>query len=233
MFKISVVFGTRPEAIKLAPVILSLKANSKFVCRICVTAQHREMLDQVLHSFNIKPDHDLNLMQSDQTLSEFTARALKALDDWYTAEKPDLVLVQGDTSTVFCAALAAFYHRKQKRLYLFRGKYVYRFKKAALGPERGYPKPITSVFKNLPKSFRNGIDAALQKTKDGSIYLFKGDSYVRITSMKKGIDGCLKIKSGWLVPKNYYSGFDAIFFDRTGKSLYIFKGNEYIKMKVH
>jgi UDP-N-acetylglucosamine 2-epimerase (non-hydrolysing) len=109
--KISVIFGTRPEAIKLAPVILALKADGHFECRVCVTAQHREMLDQVLEVFEIAPDYDLNLMKSDQTLADLTARAIKAIDGWLKKEKPDLVLVQGDTTTVFCAALAAFYNR--------------------------------------------------------------------------------------------------------------------------
>jgi len=108
--KIMVVFGTRPEAIKLAPVILALKADPRFECRVVVTAQHREMLDQVLDAFGIVPDIDLNLMRANQTLSELTARAVDALDPVYAIEKPDLVLVQGDTTTVFCATLAAFYH---------------------------------------------------------------------------------------------------------------------------
>jgi len=109
--RVSVVFGTRPEAIKLAPVILALKKSPAFDCHVCVTAQHREMLDQVLIAFDIESDMDLNLMQPEQSLSDFTARAVKALDLYYEAERPDLVLVQGDTTTVFCATLAAFYHR--------------------------------------------------------------------------------------------------------------------------
>lgn len=110
MLKISVIFGTRPEAIKLAPVILALKREPDVECRICVTAQHRQMLDQVLEVFGIVPDADLDLMQPNQTLADFTARALAALDGHLAAEQPDLVLVQGDTTTVFCATLAAFYH---------------------------------------------------------------------------------------------------------------------------
>jgi len=107
--KISVIFGTRPEAIKLAPVILALKGEPVVECRVCVTAQHREMLDQVLEVFEIKPDVDLDLMQRDQTLAELTARTIEAVDQYLATEKPDLVLVQGDTTTVFCATLAAFY----------------------------------------------------------------------------------------------------------------------------
>jgi len=108
--KISVVFGTRPEAIKLAPVILALKRDPQFDCRVCVTAQHREMLDQVLQVFEIVPDVDLNLMQPNQTLAGLTARAIESLDRYLSEEQPDMVMVQGDTTTVFCAALSAFYH---------------------------------------------------------------------------------------------------------------------------
>jgi UDP-N-acetylglucosamine 2-epimerase (non-hydrolysing) len=109
--KVSVIFGTRPEAIKLAPVILALLHDPYFLCRVCVTAQHRQMLDQVLDVFDITPDVDLNLMQADQSLGSFTARAIEAIDRYVAHEKPDLVLVQGDTTTVFCAAISAFYQR--------------------------------------------------------------------------------------------------------------------------
>jgi len=109
--KVSVIFGTRPEAIKLAPVILALRNHPYFLCRVCVTAQHRQMLDQVLDVFGIIPDVDLDLMQADQSLGSFTARAIEALDGYVAQERPDLVLVQGDTTSVFCAAISAFYHR--------------------------------------------------------------------------------------------------------------------------
>ncbi len=109
--KVAVVFGTRPEAIKLAPVIGALKADDRFDCRVCVTAQHRGMLDQVLRVFQITPERDLNLMQPNQTLAELTAKAITGIDSYLKAERPDIVLVQGDTTTVFCAALAAFYNR--------------------------------------------------------------------------------------------------------------------------
>jgi len=109
--RIAVVFGTRPEAIKLARVISALKADERFECRVCVTAQHRYMLDQVLRIFQITPDHDLNLMQPNQTLADLTSKAIKGIDDYLKAEQPDMMLVQGDTTTVFCAALAAFYNR--------------------------------------------------------------------------------------------------------------------------
>ncbi len=109
--KISVIFGTRPEAIKLATVVKALKADDRFDCRVCVTGQHREMLDQVLEVFGIEADADLALMRANQTLGGLTSRAIGSLDDYMAAESPDLILVQGDTTTVFCAAMAAFYHR--------------------------------------------------------------------------------------------------------------------------
>ena len=108
--KVAVVFGTRPEAIKLCPVVLALKADSAFDCKVCVTGQHREMLQQVLDVFGVVPDVDLKLMQHNQTLAGLTARALMALDDYLAKERPDVVMVQGDTTTVLAGALAAFYH---------------------------------------------------------------------------------------------------------------------------
>ncbi|MEI6563423.1 MAG: UDP-N-acetylglucosamine 2-epimerase (non-hydrolyzing) [bacterium] len=107
---VAVIFGTRPEAIKLAPVILALKKERGIRCRVCVTAQHRQMLDQVLGIFGIAPDVDLNLMKRNQTLAGLTSRAITAVDGFLAREKPDLVLVQGDTTTVLSASLAAFYH---------------------------------------------------------------------------------------------------------------------------
>lgn len=105
-------FGTRPEAIKLAPVILELRRHSDVVrTAVCVTAQHREMLDPVLTWFDIVPDYDLNLMQPDQSLAGFASRSLIAIDDVLEKARPDVVLVQGDTTTVVTAALAAFYRR--------------------------------------------------------------------------------------------------------------------------
>lgn len=110
MKKILVVFGTRPEAIKLAPVIIALREQALFECIICVTGQHREMLDQVLDVFGIIPDIDLELMVPGQTLAGLTSKTIAALDSHFKRIKPDLVLVQGDTTTVFCAALVAFYN---------------------------------------------------------------------------------------------------------------------------
>jgi UDP-N-acetylglucosamine 2-epimerase (non-hydrolysing) len=109
--KISLIFGTRPEALKLAPVILALKKERDFETRVCVTGQHRQMLDQVLDAFDIEPDCDLNLMVPDQSLAGLTARGIEAVDRYLADDKPDLVIVQGDTTTTLCAALAAFYRQ--------------------------------------------------------------------------------------------------------------------------
>ena len=109
--RISVIFGTRPEAIKLSPVILAMKENLDLEPHVCVTGQHRLMLDQVLDVFGVVPDVDLALMLPNQTLSELSARSISAIDAYLTEHNPDLVLMQGDTTTVFCAALCAFYHK--------------------------------------------------------------------------------------------------------------------------
>ena len=112
MTKVLLIFGTRPEAIKLCPVLLHLRRRAgEFQVKCCVTAQHRQMLDQVLQVFGVEPDYDLGLMQPGQTLAQLTARILAALEDVLSAERPDIVLVQGDTTTTFCGALAAFYSR--------------------------------------------------------------------------------------------------------------------------
>lgn len=106
------IFGTRPEAIKMAPLVLELKKRAdEFEPIVTVTAQHREMLDQVLDIFNITPDYDLNIMKQGQTLAQITTRALEGLDEVMKKTKPDMVLVHGDTSTTFAASLAAFYNQ--------------------------------------------------------------------------------------------------------------------------
>lgn len=107
--KVFTVFGTRPEAIKLAPVIKELESRQDIQSRICVTGQHREMLDQVLNAFHITPHHDLSIMRSGQSLFDTTIRALRALERVLVQEKPDMVVVQGDTTTAFVGSLAAYY----------------------------------------------------------------------------------------------------------------------------
>lgn len=109
--KIMTVFGTRPEAIKMAPLVHQLRQYDELEPFVCVTAQHRQMLDQVLEIFQITPDADLNMMKDRQTLIQITTRALEGLDEVMKKEKPDMVLVHGDTSTTFVASLAAFYNQ--------------------------------------------------------------------------------------------------------------------------
>ncbi len=109
--KVMSIFGTRPEAIKMAPLIKELETRKEIESIVCVTAQHREMLDQVLNTFSIKPDYDLNIMKKGQTLSEITARVLRGIEEVLEKEKPNIVLVHGDTTTTFASALAAFYQQ--------------------------------------------------------------------------------------------------------------------------
>lgn len=109
--KVMTVFGTRPEAIKMAPLAIELKKYDEIESIVCVTAQHRQMLDQVLEIFRIKPDYDLDIMKTRQTLVGITTRVLEGLDEVIKKEQPDIVLVHGDTSTSFVAALAAFYNQ--------------------------------------------------------------------------------------------------------------------------
>lgn len=111
MKKVMCVFGTRPEAIKMAPVVKAIEENENLQSIVTVTAQHREMLDQVLQLFQIKPDFDLNLMKKNQTLTDITAGVLHGLEEILRQEQPDLVLVHGDTTTTFAATLAAFYQQ--------------------------------------------------------------------------------------------------------------------------
>ncbi len=109
--KVMSIFGTRPEAIKMAPLVKELEKREEIESIVCVTAQHREMLDQVLATFGITPDFDLNMMKQGQTLADITTRALNGIDAVLKETKPDIVLVHGDTSTTFAGALAAFYNQ--------------------------------------------------------------------------------------------------------------------------
>lgn len=110
-YKVLFIFGTRPEAIKMAPLIKEVEKSSSLEARVCVTAQHRQMLDQVLRIFKIEPDHDLNIMTSNQSLFELTSKVISKLQAVLVEERPDLVVVQGDTTTTFAGALAAYYTR--------------------------------------------------------------------------------------------------------------------------
>ena len=109
MKKIMVVFGTRPEAIKMCPLVNELKSRKNIRTIVCVTGQHRQMLDQVLEAFSVKPDYDLSIMKDRQTLFDVTASILNRIKEVLEAVKPDVVLVHGDTSTTFAASLACFY----------------------------------------------------------------------------------------------------------------------------
>ncbi|KAF0508151.1 UDP-N-acetylglucosamine 2-epimerase (non-hydrolyzing) [Pediococcus acidilactici] len=109
--KVMSIFGTRPEAIKMTPVVKAMTHDERFAPITVVTGQHREMLDQVLQIFKIKPDYDLNIMQKDQTLSSITSKVLLGMDKILQEDRPDLILVHGDTTTTFSAGLSAFYHQ--------------------------------------------------------------------------------------------------------------------------
>jgi len=113
LIKVLSIFGTRPEAIKMAPLVKALKADRRFDSHVCVTAQHRDMLDQVLEIFGIKPDFDLDIMKDRQTLSDITINALSGLEKIIKELRPDIILVHGDTTTTFVGSLAAFYNKVQ------------------------------------------------------------------------------------------------------------------------
>ena len=105
------VFGTRPEAIKMAPLVIELSKSENIESICCVTGQHRQMLDSVMEIFRLKADYDLNIMEKQQTLSTITTKTLLGMDDVINQVKPDMILVHGDTSTAFSGALSAFYHQ--------------------------------------------------------------------------------------------------------------------------
>lgn len=111
MVKVMTIFGTRPEAIKMAPIVKELESRKEIECIVCVTAQHRQMLDQVLDVFKIQPDYDLDIMKQGQTLSDITSRVLLGLEEVIKKEKPDIILVHGDTTTTLAGAMAAFYNQ--------------------------------------------------------------------------------------------------------------------------
>jgi UDP-N-acetylglucosamine 2-epimerase (non-hydrolysing) len=107
--KVITIFGTRPEAVKMAPLVNELQQREEIESLVCVTAQHRQMLDQVLELFNIVPNYDLNIMQAKQSLTGITTKVLEGLEEVFEKEKPNLILVHGDTTTTFAGSLAAFY----------------------------------------------------------------------------------------------------------------------------
>lgn len=109
--KVLTIFGTRPEAVKMAPLVQKMIEDNDIDSSLCVTAQHRELLDQVLNVFNLIPDYDLNIMKKGQTLTQITSKVLEELETIINQTKPDVILVHGDTTTAFTGALAAFYHQ--------------------------------------------------------------------------------------------------------------------------
>lgn len=109
--KVMLIFGTRPEAIKMCPLVKGLEQDGRFETVVCVTGQHRSMLDQVLQVFHVKPQYDFDIMSQNQSLSQITSRILEHIDEVLLKEKPDMILVHGDTSTTFAGALGAFYHQ--------------------------------------------------------------------------------------------------------------------------
>jgi UDP-N-acetylglucosamine 2-epimerase (non-hydrolysing) len=111
MRKISFIFGTRPEAIKLCPLIIAMRKHKELLAHVCVTGQHREMLSKVLEPFDVVPDVDLALMQPGQTLSDLTSRAMVGIGAYLKVHEPNMIVIQGDTTTTFCAALCAFYRK--------------------------------------------------------------------------------------------------------------------------
>ena len=121
--KVMTVFGTRPEAIKMAPLVKELESRDEIESIVAVTAQHRQMLDQVLEIFDIKPDYDLDIMKQRQTLVDITSNVLKGLYEVIGEAKPDIVLVHGDTTTTFAGALAAFYCKIQTQVEESRGNH--------------------------------------------------------------------------------------------------------------
>ncbi len=155
MKKIMLVFGTRPEAIKMCPLVQELKAREKFKTIVCVTGQHREMLDQVLAVFDVVADYDLSIMKEKQTLFDLTANILEGMKKVLQVEKPDLVLVHGDTSTAFASALAAFYLQipvghveAGLRTYNIHAPYPEEFNRQAVGILAEYNFAPTAVAKD-------------------------------------------------------------------------------------
>lgn len=155
MKKILIVFGTRPEAIKMCPLVNELKSNRNIITKVCVTGQHRQMLDQVLEIFNVVPDYDLSIMKDKQTLFDISTNILNSIKDVLEAEKPDVVLVHGDTSTTFITALASFYLKipvghveAGLRTYNIYSPYPEEFNREAVGIISQYNFTPTEVSKN-------------------------------------------------------------------------------------
>ena len=153
--KILVVFGTRPEAIKMCPLVNELQSRNNLITKVCVTGQHRQMLDQVLEIFNVNPDYDLSIMKDKQTLFDITTNILNRIKDVLEIEKPNVVLVHGDTSTTFVTALACYYLQipvghveAGLRTYNIYSPYPEEFNREAVGIISSYNFAPTEIAKN-------------------------------------------------------------------------------------
>lgn len=163
MKKILVVFGTRPEAIKMCPLVNELKSRENIITKVCVTGQHRQMLDQVLEAFNVEPDYDLSIMKDKQTLFDITTNILNRIREVLESEKPDVVLVHGDTSTTFVTALACYYLQipvghveAGLRTYNIYSPYPEEFNREAVGIISSYNFAPTEISKqNLIREGKN------------------------------------------------------------------------------
>ncbi len=156
--KVMLVFGTRPEAIKMCPLVSEFKKRSDVCTVVCVTGQHREMLDQVLGCFEVEPDHDLSVMKDRQTLFDITISVLERIKQVLEYERPDVVLVQGDTSTTFATSLACFYMKipvghveAGLRTYDIYSPYPEEFNRQAVGIIAGYHFAPTKIAEKNPR----------------------------------------------------------------------------------
>jgi len=184
MKKVMVVFGTRPEAIKMSPLVLELKKRKSIEVIVCVTGQHKEMLEQVLSVFDIKPDYNLNIMKSNQTLSDITSTILQKIQEVLNIETPDVVLVHGDTSTTFTASLACFYSEiplghveAGLRTYNIRSPFPEEFNRQAVGLIADYHFAPT----------QKSADNLLKENKDQSTIYITGNTAIDAlqTTVKK------------------------------------------------
>lgn len=202
MKKIIVVFGTRPEAIKLCSLVLELKKNHEFKTLVLVTAQHREMLDQVLSIFNVVPDYDLNIMGVNQTLFDITSRVLVETGKILEKERPDFVIVQGDTTTTFATALAAFY-LQIKVLHVEAGLRTY-------NKYSPFPEELNRKMTGVIADFHF---AATERNKSNLLKEGVPETNISVTG-NTVIDSLLWVKEKMLKNQSGYTQLDALDLDR-------------------